>query len=165
MGYLYKGDAVLKGNLSVATGKPLDERSVVQNSTELLTISASYAYNGMPVVSIDDAAIYILLDKENITSLDGWKKIGYVTIDGTNIDLSSYVSKEELEEGSKVAVALIGKVHVKIKGPIRLGEPVKINNIPGVGLPWSNNNIVVGKVLETVEEDGMHKVLCLIKPS
>ena len=96
MGYLYKGDAVLKGNLSVATGKPLDERSVVQNSTELLTISTAYAYNGMPVVSIDDAAIYILLDKENITSLDGWKKIGYVTIDGTNIDLSSYVSKEEL---------------------------------------------------------------------
>ena len=74
-------------------------------------------------------------------------------------------SKEELEEGSKVAVALIGKVHVKIKGPVRIGEPVKINNIPGVGLPWSNNNIVVGKALETVEEDGMHKVLCLIKPS
>ena len=74
-------------------------------------------------------------------------------------------SKEELEEGSKVAVALIGKVHVKIKGPIRIGEPVKINNIPGVGLPWSNNNIVVGKALETVEGDGMHKVLCLIKPS
>ena len=74
-------------------------------------------------------------------------------------------SKEELEDGSKVAVALIGRVHVKVKGPIRIGEPIKINNIPGVGLPWSNNNIVVGKALETVEEDGMHKVLCLIKPS
>ena len=115
MGYLYKGDAVLKGNLSVATGKPLDERSVVQNSTELLTISAAYAYNGMPVVSIDDAAIYILLDKENITSLDGWKKIGYVTIDGTNIDLSSYVSKEELEENN---TSLLATIDAKIKTAI-----------------------------------------------
>ena len=45
MGYLYKGDAVLKGNLSVSTNKPLDERSVVQNSAELLTINSNYAYN------------------------------------------------------------------------------------------------------------------------
>ena len=74
-------------------------------------------------------------------------------------------SKEEIEDGSKVAVALVGKVHVKVKGPIKIGKPIKINNIPGVGLPWSNNDIIVGKALETIEEDGMHKVLCLIKPS
>ena len=42
---------------------------------------------------------------------------------------------------------------------------IKVNNIPGVGCSWSNNKIVVGKALETIEEDGMHKVLCLIKPS
>ena len=97
MGYLYKGDAILKGNLSVATDKPLDERSIVQNSIELLTISASYAYNGMPVVSIDDASIYILLDKNNITDITSWKKIGNVTINGSEIDLSSFVTTSELE--------------------------------------------------------------------
>ena len=97
MGYLYKGDAILKGNLAVNTPKPLDERSIVQNTTELLTIDSNYAYNGMPVVSIDEAAIYILLDKTNISSLDGWKKIGNVVIDGNEIDLSSFVTTSELE--------------------------------------------------------------------
>ena len=97
MGYLYKGDAVLKGNLSVSTNKPLDERSVVQNSAELLTINSNYAYNGMPIVSIDEAAIYILLDETNTSSLDSWKKIGNVIIDGNEVDLSSFVTTSELE--------------------------------------------------------------------
>ena len=97
MGYLYKGDAILKGNLSVATNKPLDARSIVQNATELLTIDPNNAYNGMPVVSIDEAAIYILLDETNTSSLDSWKKIGNVTIDGNEIDLNSFVTTSELE--------------------------------------------------------------------
>lgn len=97
MGYLYKGDAVLKGNLSVSTNKPLDERSVVQNSAELLTINSNYAYNGMPIVSIDEAAIYILLDKNNISDVSSWKKVGNVIINGNEIDLSSFVTTFELE--------------------------------------------------------------------
>lgn len=97
MGYLYKGDAVLKGNLSVSTNKPLDERSVVQNSAELLTINSNYAYNGMPIVSIDEAAIYILLNENNISDLSSWKKIGNVVINGNEIDLSSFVTNSELE--------------------------------------------------------------------
>ena len=97
MGYLYKGDAILKGNLSIATNKPLDARSIVQNATELLTIDSTYAYNGMPVVSIDEAAIYILLDENNTSSLDSWKKIGNVIIDGNEVDLNSFVTTSELE--------------------------------------------------------------------
>ena len=97
MGYLYKGDAILKGNLSIATNKPLDARSVVQNATELLTIDSDNAYTGMPIVSIDEAAIYILLDENNISSLDSWKKIGNVIIDGNEIDLNSFVTTSELE--------------------------------------------------------------------
>lgn len=97
MGYLYKGDAILKGNLSVLTDKPLDERSVVQNATELLTIDSNYAYNGMPVVSIDEAAIYILLDETNTSSLDSWKKIGTVVINGNEIDLSSFITTSEVD--------------------------------------------------------------------
>ena len=97
MGYLYKGDAILKGNLSVATNKPLDARSIVQNATELLTIDSANAYIGMPIVSIDEAAIYILLDENNTSSLDSWKKIGNVIIDGNEVDLSSFVTTSELE--------------------------------------------------------------------
>ena len=97
MGYLYKGDAILKGNLAINTPKPLDARSVVQNATELLTIDPNDAYNGMPIVSIDEAAIYILLDETNTSSLDSWKKIGNVIIDGNEVDLSSFVTTSELE--------------------------------------------------------------------
>lgn len=97
MGYLYKGDAILKGNLSVATNKPLDARSVVQNATELLTIDPNNAYTGMPIVNIDEAAIYILLDKTNISSLESWKKIGTVVINGNEIDLSSFITTSEVD--------------------------------------------------------------------
>lgn len=97
MGYLYNGDAILKGNLSVATDKPLDSRNIVQNTTNLLTIDSTYAYNGMPVVNIDESAIYILLDKTNISSLNSWKRIGTVIINGNEIDLSSFVTTSELD--------------------------------------------------------------------
>lgn len=97
MGYLYKGDAILKGNLSVNTAKPLDGRSIVQNTTELLTIDSIYAYDGMFIVNIDEAAVYILLDKTNISSLSSWKRIGTVIINGNEIDLSSFVTTSELE--------------------------------------------------------------------
>lgn len=103
MGYLYKGDAILKGNLSVNTDKPLDSRSVVQNTTELLSIGSTYAYNGMLVVSIDDKSIYLLLDKSNITSLSAWQKIGNVVINGNEIDLSSFVTTSEVD--SKITTA------------------------------------------------------------
>ena len=96
MGYLYKGDAILKGNLSVLTDKPLDKRSIVQNVTNMLTIDSTYVYNGMPVVNIDEKAIYILLDKTNISKLDSWKRIGTVTINNNEIDLSSFVTSTEL---------------------------------------------------------------------
>lgn len=96
MGYLYKGDAILKGNLSVLTDKPLDERSIVQNVTNMLTIDSTRAYNGMPIVNIDEKAIYILLDKTNISKLDSWKRIGTVTINNNEIDLSSFVTSTEL---------------------------------------------------------------------
>lgn len=97
MGYLYNGDAILKGNLSVATDKPLDSRNIVQNTTNLLTIDSTYAYNGMPVVNIDESAIYILLDKTNISRLNSWKRIGTVIINGNEIDLSSFVTTSELD--------------------------------------------------------------------
>lgn len=103
MGYLYKGDAILKGSLSVNTDKPLDSRSVVQNATELLSIGSTYAYNGMLVVSIDDKSIYLLLDKSNITSLSAWQKIGNVVINGNEIDLSSFITTSEVD--SKITTA------------------------------------------------------------
>ena len=124
MGYLYKGDAVLKGNLSVATDKPLDNRSVVQNSEELLTINSTHAYNGMLVVSIDDKVIYLLLDKNNITSLSAWKKIGTISIDGNEIDLNSFVTIEELNNSiSNNKTEILTEVDEKINNALNNFNP------------------------------------------
>ena len=73
-------------------------------------------------------------------------------------------TKEEIEAGEKVAVGLIGKVHVKVNGPVKIGEAVRIGNMPGVGALWSTSDVAIGKALETSKIDGVHKVLCLIKP-
>lgn len=100
MGYLYKGDAVLKGNLLVKSKKPLDSRSIVQNVNELYDIDVSTAYEGMPVVSIDNATIYLLIDESNIGNKKGWKAITSVNInpDSGEIDLSDYVTFTALQE-------------------------------------------------------------------
>ena len=154
MGYLYKGDAILKGNLTVNTPKPLDERSIVQNVTELLTIDSTYAYNGMPVVSIDEAAIYILLDKTNISNLDGWKKIGNVIIDGNEIDLSSFVTTSKLEtQLNTLKTEISNNIDIKIstnKTEILNEVDTKIDNAlaeftPGSG--GNESNITIDDVL------------------
>lgn len=154
MGYLYKGDAILKGNLSVATNKPLDARSVVQNATELLTIDPNDAYNGMPVVSIDEAAIYILLDETNTSSLDSWKKIGNVIIDGNEIDLSSFVTTSELEtQLNTLKTEISNNVDTKIstnKTEILNEVDTKIDNALAEFTPGSGgegSNITIDDVL------------------
>ena len=154
MGYLYKGDAILKGNLSIATNKPLDARSVVQNATELLTIDSANAYTGMPIVSIDEAAIYILLDENNISSLDSWKKIGNVIIDGNEIDLSSFVTTSELETQLNILKTEISNnVDTKIstsKTEILNEVDTKIDDALAEFTPGSGgegNNITIDDVL------------------
>lgn len=154
MGYLYKGDAILKGNLAVNTPKPLDERSIVQNATELLTIDSTYAYNGMPVVSIDEAAIYILLDKTNISNLDGWKKIGNVIIDGNEIDLSSFVTTSKLEtQLNTLKTEISNNIDIKIstnKTEILNEVDTKIDNALAEFTPGSGgdeSNITIDDIL------------------
>lgn len=144
MGYLYKGDAILKGNLAVNTPKPLDERSIVQNTTELLTIDSTYAYNGMPVVSIDEAAIYILLNKTNISNLDSWKKIGTVVVNGNEIDLSTFVTTSELEiQLNTLKTEIFDNVDIKIstnKTEILNEVDTKIDNALAEFTPGSGGN-------------------------
>lgn len=76
-------------------------------------------------------------------------------------------SREELENGSKVAVGMIGKIHVKVKGPVRLGQRISIAPFDaGVGCAnWMNNNNI-GQVLETIDcsHDEIHMVLVQVRP-
>ena len=68
----YLGDAQLKGNLDVLSDKPLDSRLIVQSKNDLYTLDSRYAYNGMPVVCIENEKIYMLKDKTKISLASGW---------------------------------------------------------------------------------------------
>ena len=77
-------------------------------------------------------------------------------------------TEEELEAGTKIAVGLIGKVHVNVTGPVKLGDKIGLYK-NGCGTSAANNSLVadyiIGKALETNEEFGLKKVLCLIYPN
>ena len=73
-------------------------------------------------------------------------------------------TKEEIEAGEKVAVALVGRVHIKVDGKVRIGQPIKAGYEPGVGTLWSASGIIIGRALETCDNSGINKVLCLVRP-
>ena len=77
-------------------------------------------------------------------------------------------TEEELETGEKIAVGLIGKVHVNVIGPVTIGDKIGLLK-NGMGASTRTNNIpdgsVIGKALETSTEEGLKKVLCLIYPN
>ena len=77
-------------------------------------------------------------------------------------------TEEELEAGTKIAVGLIGKVHVNVTGPVKLGDKIGLYK-DGCGTSAVNNNLVadyiIGKALESNDDCGVKKVLCLIYPN
>ena len=77
-------------------------------------------------------------------------------------------SKEELLSGTKVAVGLIGKIHVNVKGPVRLGQRISVSlSDAGVGVANWMNAMNIGQALETKSDcdfDTIHKVLVQVRP-
>ena len=76
-------------------------------------------------------------------------------------------TKEELFNGSKVAVGMIGKVHVKVKGPVKLGQKITVSlSEPGTGMGWNYTEECIGKALESIDCDfnEVHEILVQIRP-
>lgn len=75
-------------------------------------------------------------------------------------------TEEEIASGKKVAVGLIGKIHVDVLGPIKIGQKVvSIENGMGAASSGTCFNGVVGKAIESCQNNGINKVLCLIYPN
>ena len=77
-------------------------------------------------------------------------------------------TKEELFNGSKIAVGMIGKIHVKVKGPVKLGQQIAVSlSDAGVGCPVGiGRQMGIGKALESVDcdFDEVHKILVQVRP-
>lgn len=77
-------------------------------------------------------------------------------------------SEEEIDSATKIPVGLIGKIHVNVIGSVKLGDKIALIR-DGIGASCSTNNLlrdnIVGKALESNNETGLKKVLCLVYPS
>lgn len=73
--------------------------------------------------------------------------------------------EEELENGSKVAIGLIGKVPVNVVGKVEAGDFI-ISSGDGVGMATKKffPGAIIGKSLEDKDSYGVGPVLCLIQP-
>ena len=75
---------------------------------------------------------------------------------------------KELEDRDKIAVGMIGKVHVNVIGPVNVGDYIALAK-DGMGASYKDNNLlkehIIGKALETNTDNDLKKVLCLIYPN
>lgn len=76
-------------------------------------------------------------------------------------------TEEEITEKKKIPVGLIGKVHVNVIGPVKLGDRIALAK-DGAGASVETNNLmdyqIIGKALESNDKAELKKVLCLIYP-
>lgn len=75
-------------------------------------------------------------------------------------------SAREIEDGTKVPVGLIGKVPVKVFGPIKIGTKIVAGD-NGIAYPALDGNTydAIGKAIESSDHAGINRVLCLIYPN
>jgi hypothetical protein len=65
------------------------------------------------------------------------------------------------------AIALAGRVKVRVNGPVKKGQRIKLSVIPGVADAVNDIHdvdpmLIVGRALETIPNDGEHLVLCTV---
>lgn len=75
-------------------------------------------------------------------------------------------TEKDLKEGKYVPVGLIGVIHVKVVGPIKLGDKITIQG-SGVGMAAKPGDVVIGKAISFNEAPtkDIKKVECLVFPS
>ena len=74
---------------------------------------------------------------------------------------------EEIEKGWKVAVGTVGKVHVNVRGPVKLGQKIQVVGADsGIGNATWTGVSSIGKALESVDcgLNEINKVLFQIRP-
>lgn len=76
----YNNSITMGNGFNITAQAPIDSRMVVEFVSDLTNEETwpndiAPAYNGMAVVVIEDASIYVLKDFENLTEISSWQKV------------------------------------------------------------------------------------------
>ena len=81
-------------------------------------------------------------------------------IDGANVALGGEANEYAAKaDPKKPAVALSGKIPVKVVGPVKSGDYLTSSSIPGVAMKATKAGPVIGQALEDYNGEGIGKVL------
>lgn len=163
---LYEGNDVnLRGNLHVKAN--IIAEGDIEGARVLNAVYMDLAEAYIPGEKLEPGDIVEMREDGKVYKAT-WRFIHDTAIVGVVSDeyAACYgATKKELENGSKIAVGLIGKVHVKVDGPCKLGMKIMVGK-NGTALASSNcGDRKIGKCLETSNKEGVNKVLCLIYPN
>ena len=85
MGKKFNGNIKLASSINRTGAQPLDDSVVVASVSDLYNSFGATAYEGMMVCVLETQAIYILISLANVANANGWKKIGDVSSELTNL--------------------------------------------------------------------------------
>lgn len=160
---LVSGTATVNGNLKV-TGN-INADGNITGAKVYNAVLADLAEGYIPgeelevgdIVEIrEDGKVYRAYSNEN-------SKGTIVGVVSNNFATCFDATPEEIQNGTKVAVGLIGKVPIKISGKVRLGDKILCDD-NGIGRSQAGYNFV-GKALESKATSEVGLVLCLVFPN
>lgn len=85
MGKKFNGNIKLASSINRTGAQPLDDSVVVASVSDLYNSFGATAYEGMMVCVLETQAIYILISLANVANANGWKKIGDVPSELTDL--------------------------------------------------------------------------------
>lgn len=111
----FNGNIKLASAICRTGAQPLDDSTVVSTVDDLYAFSEAL-YEGMMVVVNADHSIYVLTDVSKVGQADGWKKIGDVSGDITNLQTQITANKTAAETAQATAEAAQTQANKAITG-------------------------------------------------
>lgn len=128
----------LRGNYLPLGEFSLDVRSVAESFDILKAGDHTYSYEGMVVACVAEQSLYLCVSKENITTDDGWKKVGGMSDEESAAIGEGFISDLSQFTATAGTVTLGGSKYVKsadgiwTKSDVSIDIPVASDTTAGV---------------------------------
>lgn len=104
--------------------------------------------------------------KRNVGPIVGVHNDDFAMIVGSKAEYADYENRAELNLIDLIPVALKGRVKVKVKGKVEIGDVIVASDEYGIGVV--DNSVVdrfsmVGKAIERSDDEGIKKIKILIR--